>query len=180
MRKQENKGNKVPEKKWRMSGKKWAASLCLVSLIGAGVFLLVPKPEGGATPAGPAAPAAGGAEVSYPVNTFQDGKARHYEYKAGNGITVKYFILKSSDGVIRAAFDACDVCWPQAKGYTQSGDFMVCRNCGRRFASVNVNVITGGCNPGALTRTVVGDKLVIKVGDIVEGGRKYFDFAKRG
>ena len=118
-------------------------------------------------------------EVTYPVKTFQDGKARFYEYKTGDGITIKYFILKSSDGVVRAAFDACDVCWPQGKGYYQKDDFMVCRNCGRRFASVNVNVITGGCNPGALKRTVVGEKLVIKVKDILEG-KKYFNFSKRG
>lgn len=118
-------------------------------------------------------------EVTYPVKTFQDGKARFYEYKTGDGITIKYFILKSSDGVVRAAFDACDVCWPQGKGYYQKDDFMVCRNCGRRFASVNVNVITGGCNPGALKREVVGEKLVIKVKDILEG-KKYFNFSKRG
>ena len=118
-------------------------------------------------------------EVTYPVKNFQDGKARFYEYKAGDGITIKYFILKSSDGVVRAAFDACDVCWPQGKGYYQKDDYMVCRNCGRRFASVNVNVITGGCNPGALKREVLGEKLVIKVKDILEG-KKYFNFSKKG
>jgi len=118
-------------------------------------------------------------EVTYPVKNFQDGKARFYEYKAGDGITIKYFILKSSDGVVRAAFDACDVCWPQGKGYYQKDDYMVCRNCGRRFASVNVNVITGGCNPGALKREVLREKLVIKVKDILEG-KKYFNFSKKG
>lgn len=122
--------------------------------------------------------AAQAVEVTYPVKTFQDGKARFYEYKTGDGITIKYFILKSSDGVIRAAFDACDVCWPQGKGYYQKDDFMVCRNCGRRFASVSVNVITGGCNPGALKRAVVGEKLVIKVKDILEG-KNYFNFSRR-
>jgi uncharacterized membrane protein len=123
--------------------------------------------------------AAPATEVTYPVKTFQDGKTRFYEYKTGDGITIKYFILKSSDGVIRAAFDACDVCWPAGKGYFQKEDFMVCRNCGRRFASVRVNDVTGGCNPGALKREVVGDKLVIKVKDILEG-QKYFNFPKRG
>ena len=48
-------------------------------------------------------------------------KARHYTYSAPGGITIKYFIIKSSDGVIRAAFDACDVCWPSGKGYQQEG-----------------------------------------------------------
>jgi len=118
-------------------------------------------------------------EVAYPVKTFQNGKAQFYQYKTGDGVTIKYFIVKSSDGVIRAAFDACDVCWPEGKGYFQKDDYMVCRNCGRRFASVRVNEVTGGCNPGALKREVVGDKLVIKVKDILEG-RRYFNFPKRG
>jgi uncharacterized membrane protein len=112
--------------------------------------------------------------VSYPVSMFADGAARHFDFKA-DGMTIRYFILKSSDGVIRAAFDACDVCWPAGKGYYQDGDDMVCRNCGRRFASVLVNEVKGGCNPAPLTRTVNGDRLVLKVDDILQG-KSYFDF----
>jgi len=118
--------------------------------------------------------------VAFPVERFRDGKARHYEYKTDNGLTIKYFIIRSSDGVIRAAFDACDVCWPAGKGYYQEGDFMVCRNCSRRFASVLVNEVKGGCNPAPLTRHIVDGKLVIEVKDIVEEGGKYFDFSRRG
>lgn len=117
------------------------------------------------------------ADVTYNLTDFADGKARHYSYQAPDGITVKYFIIKSSDGVVRAAFDACDVCWPAGKGYTQSGDYMVCNNCGRRFASIQVNEVRGGCNPAPLTRSVSGDKLVIKASDILEG-RGYFNFKK--
>jgi uncharacterized membrane protein len=117
--------------------------------------------------------------VIFPVERFEDGKARHYEYKTDEGMTIKYFIIKSSDGVIRAAFDACDVCWPAGKGYYQEGDFMVCRNCGRRFASVLVNEVKGGCNPAPLPRHVVDGKLVIKVEDLREAGRQYFDFSRR-
>jgi uncharacterized membrane protein len=81
--------------------------------------------------------------------------------------------------VIRAAFDACDVCWPSGKGYFQDGDHMVCRNCGRRFVSVKVNEVKGGCNPAPLNRKVEGKDLVIQVADILDG-RKYFDFSERG
>lgn len=118
--------------------------------------------------------------ITFPVEQFRDGKARHYEYKTDKGITIKYFIIRSSDGIIRAAFDACDVCWPAAKGYYQESDFMVCRNCGRRFASVLVNEVKGGCNPAPLPRHIVDGKLVIKVKDIVEEGTQYFDFSRRG
>ena len=117
-------------------------------------------------------------EVSFPVQAFADGQAKYFQYPAGNGITIRFFILKSSDGVIRAAYDACDVCWREGKGYYQEGDFMVCRNCGRRFASVKVNEIKGGCNPAPLDRKVVGDKLILQVADVLQGAQ-YFDFAKR-
>jgi len=111
--------------------------------------------------------------VSFPVSLFDDGKARHFEHVDGN-LTIRYFILKSSDGVIRAAFDACDVCWPAGKGYYQDGDFMVCRNCGRRFASVLVNEVQGGCNPAPLNRSIQDGKLIIQVKDIQQG-RQYFN-----
>jgi uncharacterized membrane protein len=116
-------------------------------------------------------------EVSFPLQVFNDGQAQYFQYPADNGITVRFFILRSSDGVVRAAFDACDVCWRAGKGYSQEGDFMVCRNCGRQFASIKVNEVKGGCNPAPLERAVVGNKLVIKVADIVEGSQ-YFDFAR--
>ena len=117
-------------------------------------------------------------EVSFPLQAFADGQAQYFQYPLDNGNTVRFFILRSSDGIVRAAYDACDVCWREGKGYYQDGDFMVCRNCGQRFASVKVNEIKGGCNPAPLNRTIVGDKLVIKIADIVQGSQ-YFDLAKR-
>lgn len=113
-------------------------------------------------------------QVIYPVSMFDDGKAKHFEYRLNN-MTIKYFIIKSSDGVIRAAFDACDVCWPEGKGYYQEGDYMVCRNCGRRFASVLVNEVKGGCNPAPLKRAVENGRLIIQVKDILNGAQ-YFNF----
>lgn len=120
-------------------------------------------------------------EIIFPTALFADGKAKHFQYKieakSGKNLTIRYFILKSSDGVIRAAFDACDVCWREGKGYFQKRDFMVCRNCGRRFASVRINEVQGGCNPAPLMREIRGDKVVIKVKDLLTGAR-YFDFGE--
>jgi len=154
------------------------ASVALVLLIGGAVaYIGLGNTNTVSATASHSTPGASAAtHVSYPVSQFSDGKARHFEYKASDGTTVKYFILKSSDGIIRAAFDACDVCWPAGKGYYQEGDHMVCRNCGRRFASVLVNEVKGGCNPAPLTRTVQGDQLVLQVEDILLG-RQYFNFS---
>jgi uncharacterized membrane protein len=114
--------------------------------------------------------AAVGDEVRIPVKDVADGDAHHYVYE-GNGTAIKFFVIKSSDGVLRAAFDACDVCFPAKKGYTQDGEFMICNNCGRRFHSSQINVVEGGCNPAPLKREVVGENLVIKVEDILPGVR---------
>ncbi|MFH1124737.1 MAG: DUF2318 domain-containing protein [Pseudomonadota bacterium] len=144
---------------------------CAVVVILAGIFFFRESEE---TPT----VVASTETVTYPVATFEDGKARHYQLKPGEGTPVKFFILKSSDGVIRAAFDACDVCWKAGLGYYQEGDVMVCRNCGQRFASVKVNEVRGGCNPAPLNREIVGDQLVIKVKDIIEG-KQYFNSSRR-
>ena len=113
--------------------------------------------------------------VKFPAVLFQDGKARHFQHVEGN-FSIRYFIVKSSDGIIRAAFDACDVCWPANKGYYQEGDYMVCRNCGRKFASVLVNEVKGGCNPAPLSRIVENGQVIIQVKDILEG-KQYFNFS---
>ncbi|MFH1242348.1 MAG: DUF2318 domain-containing protein [Pseudomonadota bacterium] len=152
----------------------------LGALLIAGAFLFTSwKKEGRSAIADPSVAQVSATSITYPVELFSDGKARHYRYKATDDITVQYFILKSSDGVIRAAFDACDVCWRAGKGYEQSGDFMVCRNCGRRFASVLVNEVKGGCNPAPLGRKIEDGKVVLQVEDILSG-KQYFDFPRRG
>ncbi len=109
-------------------------------------------------------------QIRIPITDVNDGKAHYYQYKNG-GSTIKFFVVKSSDGTVRAAFDACDVCFASKKGYSQDGDFMVCNNCGRRFHSSRINVVQGGCNPAPLTREVAGKHLVIKVTDVIPGSR---------
>ncbi len=115
--------------------------------------------------------------VSLPAATFDDGKARYFEHKLGR-ITIRYFVVKSADGILRAAFDACDVCWPAGKGYAQDGEFMVCRNCGQRFHSTKVNEVKGGCNPAPLDRRMENGMLLIRVSDILDG-QTYFDFSRK-
>lgn len=111
-------------------------------------------------------------EVRYPISNFSDGKAKFFSHNY-NGVKIKYFLLKSSDGVIRSAFDACDVCWEAGKGYTQKGDSMICNNCGRSFISTNINVLSGGCNPAPLKIRTSGNEITVSFSDIAEG-EKYF------
>ena len=154
-------------------------ALCAVVAIGGGIlFLKGSGPQAAPTAPGASAPDRGGG-VSYPADQFEDGKARFFEYATEEGLKIRYFVLKSSDGVIRSAFDACDSCWRAGKGYSQEGDEMVCRNCRQRFPSVKVMEVKGGCNPAPLANVVRGGEVAIQVTDIL-AGRSYFDLKKGG
>ncbi len=107
--------------------------------------------------------------VSFPVASFDDN-VQYFEYRFET-VTVSFFILKSNDGTIRAAFDACDVCYRSRRGYHQVGDHMQCNNCGQTFPEDKINVVLGGCNPSPLTREIIGDNLTIKIEDIAQGKR---------
>ena len=108
--------------------------------------------------------------VRVDTSGFEDGKARYFEFREG-GSAVRFFVLQSSDGVMRAAFDACDVCYASRRGYRQLGDIMICNNCGQSFPSELINVQQGGCNPAPLDRTAVEGSIAIQVADITAGAR---------
>lgn len=115
-----------------------------------------------------AVPGAGSAsaQIQIPLSEVSSGAAKFYEYKTASGKPVRFFVMKSSDGVYRAAADACVVCYREKKGYHQEGDEMVCNNCRKRFPSALVNEVTGGCNPDGIPRTIQGDKLLIAANDL--------------
>jgi len=110
--------------------------------------------------------------VKVAASDLADGRAQFYVVQGMNK-PVPFFLVKSSDGTVRAALDACDVCFAAKKGYHQEGDEMVCNNCGTCFPSVKINEVWGGCNPVPLTRQVQEGTIVIKTTDI-EAGARYF------
>jgi len=163
------------EKKQQFVGKNSAskaplllAIVAVVVVAVAGGFLLG---RGGA--AGKGFVKAQNGTVSVPLHEVEDGQAHYYAYKSADGVTIRFFVLKSSDGVVRAAFDACDVCYKSDKGYRQEGDNMVCNNCNQKFASDRINEVKGGCNPAPLTRNIQGDQLLLSEQELLDGSR-YF------
>lgn len=112
-------------------------------------------------------------DVRLDVAQFDDGRARFYRHTNAAGLEVRFFVLKSADGVLRAAFDTCDVCYRARKGYRQAGDTMVCNNCDKVFRSVDINVLQGGCNPVPLERVVQGGQVVLTA-DALDAGAFYF------
>jgi len=114
-----------------------------------------------------------GADVSLPVSAFADGRARFYSYVTATGRETRFFVIRSPDGVVRTAFDACDDCFRQRRGFRQVGDHLFCNACRRTVLSQHVNVLKGGCNPAPLERTVGGDYVIVQAAAL-EKGASYF------
>jgi len=95
---------------------------------------------------------------------------RKYSYDI-NGTTVRFFAVLGSDGKVRTAFDACQVCYRAKKGYSQAGSDVRCNNCGRQFAIDDLGTAnTGkGCWPGYLPSSASGGDVEIKVSDLQNG-----------
>jgi uncharacterized membrane protein len=147
-------------------------ALVAVALVAVGAYVVTGAGGGAAVGLGDGKLKAVNGEVSVPVSELSE-KARFYEYKTEAGKTVRFFAVKSPDGVYRAALDACDVCFHAKKGYSQEGEDMVCNNCGMHFPSAKINEVKGGCNPVGLERKVAGDRLNLSAREL-EAGVSYF------
>ena len=121
---------------------------------------------------GPQSVTANAGKVSIPVADFNDSQAHFYSYKGQTG-KITFFVVKGKDGTLRAAFDACDVCYKEKKGYEQKGEQMICKNCNMAFLVAKIGTVSGGCNPSPLKATQNGATLEIASSDL-EGGAHYF------
>lgn len=111
--------------------------------------------------------------VSIPIAKVSDGKARFFKFVDGSK-EINFFVVKAADGSFRTAFDACDACYREKKGYEQQGDKMVCKNCNMRFATNRIGPhAVGGCNPSYLPSQTGKDSIIFKADDLKQGAR-YF------
>jgi uncharacterized membrane protein len=116
---------------------------------------------------------ANGSVVTIPTAKVSDGKAHFYKYYDG-GKEIAFFVVKAADGSLKTAFDACDACYRDKKGYEQQGDKMNCKNCNQKFAVNRLGPnASGGCNPGYLPHQLNGSSISIQTTDL-KAGAKYF------
>lgn len=114
-----------------------------------------------------------GGVVTISATKLGDGKARFYKFEDG-GKEIAFLVVKAPDGSIRTAFDACDSCYRDKKGYEQQGDKLNCKNCNQKFVINRLGPnATGGCNPGYLPHKLNGTTVTISARDL-KGGARYF------
>lgn len=91
-------------------------------------------------------------------------KATFYPVES-DGTRMEVLAVKAPDGTIRTAFNTCQVCYDSGRGYyKQSGDKLVCQNCGNQFPMSSVEIETGGCNPWPIfdeSKTVTDESITI-------------------
>jgi uncharacterized membrane protein len=105
-------------------------------------------------------------QIKIPTSDINEDASFH-SYDS-SGVEVKYFAIRSSDGEIRVAMNACDVCYHAKKGYVQDGDDMRCINCGLKYSisGLGTDNIEGGCWPSYLPITINDDHVVINIDDL--------------
>lgn len=111
-------------------------------------------------------------QVTLSAVDLKPGQSKHYDFK-DNGATIRFFLVRDQQGVVRAALDACEVCWRAGKGYKLRNEAMLCVNCGQSFALNRIGQVRGGCNPHPLDFTLHQDSITIKKEALAEGLR-YF------
>lgn len=111
-------------------------------------------------------------QVTLDVSKLAGAEARHYRYTEG-GVSIRFFLARDKMGSVRAALDACEVCWREGKGYVLKNGAMLCRNCGRVFALERVGLSAGGCNPHPLEFRLDGASVRIETQELLAGA-KYF------
>lgn len=68
-----------------------------------------------------------------------------------NGVKMEVIAALATDGTIRTAFNACQVCASSGRGYyIQVGHKLVCQNCGNEFDIDELGIARGGCNPAPI------------------------------
>lgn len=81
---------------------------------------------------------------------------------------IRYFIVQDTDGEIKVALDACELCWSEGKGYRQDDSVMKCNSCGNAFLIRELGKQgEGGCWPINLEYEIVDNWIIIDEDDLL-------------
>ena len=104
-----------------------------------------------------------------PTAQLADHKLHHYA-AVEDGAQVRLIAILDSTDTVRVGLDACVICG--AQGYYQSGQNVICRNCGSAIYVPTIGQ-AGGCNPIHIDYLVQGDSVMISQSSLAAAAR-YF------
>ena len=108
------------------------------------------------TPAVPVSAVQGA--IAIPLEKVSDGRLHRFSFRASNGTTLRFIIIKKSGSAYGVGLDACDICGPT--GYYEREDQVVCKLCDVVMNKATIG-FKGGCNPVPLEYKMTAGKLVI-------------------
>ncbi|MDR1204082.1 MAG: DUF2318 domain-containing protein [Peptococcaceae bacterium] len=131
------------------------AVVLIVIAFAAAIFVLrsARNGEGGGRAAADSGAAGGGAvpvvtDGDLVISVAEISEAAKFYPVEIDGTQLEVIAAEAPDGTVRTAFNTCQVCYDSGRGYyEQSGDVLVCQNCGNRIRRDQVEVQSGGCNP---------------------------------
>ncbi len=107
----------------------------------------------------------------FPVSAFADGKAKHFEYKVSPSQSVRFFIVKSTDGRDPGCSGCVRKVFSRSEGIRSARKRHDLHQLRTEIQNDKVNEVTGGCNPHPLARTIQDDKLIISQQEVASGVR---------
>ncbi len=108
--------------------------------------------------------------VSVALEEVQDGHLHRYAYRASNGTTVRFIIIRKGGNAYGVGLDACEICGPT--GYIERDDQVVCKLCDVVMNKQTIGM-PGGCNPIPLEYKVEGGSVRVTEENL-EKAKKYF------
>ena len=142
-------------------------AVILISIVGFGAIVIL----GNNNPNSPynkiLTPQQDGDELVISISSLSN-EAEFYVHDT-SGVKIYFFAVIGSDNEVHVAYDACDVCFSEKKGYRQNNIEMVCNECGNKFLidGIGTDNLLGGCWPSYLPVTVANGEVSIEISDVV-------------
>ncbi len=113
-----------------------------------------------------------GTYVRIPLGELKEGIPVFHTFYAEGRRGINYFVVREG-GEVGSYFDACARCYPRKLGYRKEGGRVVCRTCDVGYEHRDLKDGIGSCYPITLAGSVDKTAYVIRIEDILKGGR-YF------
>lgn len=127
--------------------------------------------------------------IRIPIERVQNGAVHRYVWTDGDGLAIRFFVLRTGLGTYATAFDACRACYDYGRYYLLKGD-LVCSQCDAPHPlaflrpslvgdtideNMSGSMEGNGCAPIYLPSKIERGEILITAANL-NSQRKYFDY----